>query len=67
MATSKRTSLIILFMVIAAALYTAWTATGSSMCVTEGMENQTRTTFAPFEGCTVVDDYRSPDWMFERR
>lgn len=66
MATSKRTSSIIFVMVIVAALYTAWTATGSSMCASKGIENQTRTTFAPFEGCKVVDDYRSPGWMFDR-
>lgn len=67
MVTSKVTGRIILAMVVVAALYTAWTAMGSSVCVNMGVDNQTRTTFAPFEGCRVVDDYRAPDWMFEKR
>lgn len=67
MATTTNCGRIILAMVIAAAIYAAWTLAGSTSCLNTGIERQTRTTFAPFEGCTIVDDFRTPDWMFEKR
>jgi len=67
MVTSKNTGRVIFAVLIAAALYTAWTAMGSSVCAKVGVDNQTRTTFAPFDGCKVIDDFRSPDWMFHKR
>lgn len=64
MLTINQVSLSILAIVISFTLYFTWTAVGSTVCADRGIEYQTRTTYAPFTGCTVVDDYRMPDWMF---
>lgn len=46
--------------------YYLWTAVGSSVCISTGIANQTRTTWAPVTGC-VVDPQDQPWNKLENR
>lgn len=37
-----------------------WTAVSSSICTTTGINQQTRTTWAPFTGCVIESDMPQP-------
>ncbi len=60
MARTKHSGDVIFVILIVAAGYFTWTALASSRCATEGISNQTRTTWSPASGCVAVDDYKKP-------
>lgn len=67
MARTKHSGDVILVILVIAATYFTWTAFASSHCISEGITNQTRTTWAPTGGCIAVDDYQKPWSAFTRR
>jgi len=60
MTRTKHSGDVIFIILLLAAAYFTWTAFASSHCASEGINNQTRTTWAPSSGCIAVDDYKKP-------
>lgn len=67
MARTNHSGDVIFVILLVAAAYFTWTALSSSQCVSEGLNYQTRTTWAPAGGCVAVDDYKKPWSAFAAR
>ncbi|WPK30430.1 hypothetical protein SLP22_0048 [Salmonella phage BAU.Micro_SLP-22] len=53
MATNKRLNGLIVAGLLIVALYFIWSAIGSSSCALTGINDQTRTSWAPTTGCVI--------------
>lgn len=56
MATHKHLNEIIVCCLLVVALYLVWTAVGSTSCVTNGIVDQTRTSWAATTGCVKAPE-----------